>query len=118
VSLHFFAVRVEEHRLVAAEIDPSSAAALLDAAHPLLLGTADDLAKVAQRLGFPLVTIARAGPRRVSATARTESESSTPRRTAAVSEPVAALSQAAARGLFGIRWDESHRRARTTARVA
>jgi len=116
MTLHYFAVRVEEHRLVAAEIDSSAAAALLDAAHPLLLGTAEDLAKVAQRLKRPLVIIARAEPRRVSAAPRTAPGSFPAHPGAAASGPVAAVSQPAARGLFGTSWGEE--RTRTTARVA
>jgi len=103
VTLHFFAVRVEEHRVVAAEIDPSAAAALLDAAHPLLLGTAEDLAKVAQRFRRPLVTITRAEPRHPSA---------------AVPEPAAVISQGAARSLFSIPWRGWRAHGQTAARVA
>ena len=71
VSLHFFAVRVEEHRVVAAEVTPAVAAELLDAAQPLLLGTAEELSKLAQRLRRPLVTIARAAPLQPSSPTRT-----------------------------------------------
>ena len=104
VTLHFYAIRCEEHRLVAAEIDPPAAAALLAAAHPLLLGTAEDLAKVAQRLNRPLVTIARAEPCRSAAAARTAQEALRPPARTAAPEPVAVIPQAEARGLFGIRW--------------
>ena len=118
MTLHFFAVRVEEHRVVAAEIDPSAAAALLDAAHPLLLGTAEDLAKVAQRFRRPLVTIARAEPRRSSATVQTARESLPPRPLAAVPEPVAVPSQRAAHSLFGMPWGAGRSRNQAAARVA
>ena len=59
MTLHIFVVRVEEHRVVAAEIQDHAAAASLDAGYPVLLGTAEDLGKVARRLRRPLVTIAR-----------------------------------------------------------
>jgi hypothetical protein len=88
---------------VAAEIDSAAAAVLLDAAHPLLLGTAEDLAKVAQRYRRPLVTIARAEPRRASA---------------AVPEPAAVVSQRAVRSLFRIPWRGGRSRGQTAARVA
>ena len=103
MTLHFFALRVEDQRLVAAEIDPTAAAALLDAAHPLLLGTADDLANVAQRFRRPLVTIARAEPRRPAA---------------AMPEPAAVVSQRAGRRLFPIPWRGWRWHGQTAARVA
>ena len=118
MTLHYFAVRVEEHRVVAAEIDSPAAAALLDAAHPLLLGTAEDLAKVARRFRRPLVTIARAEPRRSSAVIQTAPESLPPRPVAATAEPVAAVSQGAARSLFGMPWRVGRSRDQTAARVA
>ena len=93
VALHFYAIRVEEHRLVAAEIDSAAAASLLVAAQPLLLGTAEDLAKVAQRLRRPLVTIARAVPSRSSAAARTPLQGSHTAASTPLPEPVAALPQ-------------------------
>lgn len=55
----FFALRVESHRVVAAEIPDKSAAALLDAAQPILLATPDSLAKFARKLQKPLVLISR-----------------------------------------------------------
>ena len=57
MSIQFFAVRVETFRLVAAEIHDRAAAALLDAAQPVLLGTVEDLRRLAARLRRPLVTI-------------------------------------------------------------
>lgn len=102
VTLHFFAIRIEERRVVAAEIEPSAAAALLDAAHPLLLGTGEDLAKVAQRFRRPLVTIARAAPRRSSAAASAVPNTLRPRSLAPAPVAVAGLRQPAARGLFGM----------------
>jgi hypothetical protein len=118
VTLHFYAIRVEERRLVAAEIDPPAAAVLLDAAHPLLLGTAEDLAKVAQRLRRPLVTIARSEPRPSPAAVRTTPESLPPRSPATTAEPVEAVSQGAARSLFRLPWRAGRARGQTAARVA
>jgi hypothetical protein len=118
VTLHFYAIRVEEHRLVAAEIDPPAAAALLDAAHPLLLGTAEDLTKVAQRFRRPLVTIARSEPRRPLAAVRTTPESLPPGVPATIAEPAVAVSQGAARSLFKLPWRSGRARGQTAARVA
>ena len=67
MSVHFFAVRIETFRLVAAEVDDRAAAALLDAGQPLLLGTVEDLSKLAARLQRPLLTISRAPTRSASA---------------------------------------------------
>jgi hypothetical protein len=114
VPHQLFAVRVEEHRVVAAEVDPTAAASLLDAAQPLLLGTAEDLGKVARRFERPLVTIARAEPRRSSGAARQTPAASRP----PVPEPVAEFSQPEARGLFGMRWRAGRSHDRTAARVA
>ena len=118
MPLHFFAIRVEEHRVVAAEIDPEAAAALLDAAHPFLLGTAEDLAKVAQRFRRPLVTIARVRSQAVPAAVRTAPEPSPSRPLAAVPEPVPVLSQPAARGLFGMPRRAGRSRDQAAVRVA
>ena len=60
MSVHIFAVRVETFRLVAAEVHDQAAAALLDAGQPILLGTVEDLHKLAARLQRPLLTISRA----------------------------------------------------------
>ncbi|MCL4202975.1 MAG: hypothetical protein KJ000_10780 [Pirellulaceae bacterium] len=68
MAQHLYAIRVETNRLVAAEIDPATAAQLLDRACPLLLGTAEHLARVAQRLGRPLVMIARGASGRSAST--------------------------------------------------
>ena len=60
MSVHFFAVRIETFRLVAAEIHDQAAAAMLDAGQPILLGTVEELRKLAARLRRPLLTISRA----------------------------------------------------------
>ncbi len=66
MSIHFFAIRIETFRVVAAEIHDGAAAALLDAGQPILLGTVEELSKLAARLGRPLLTISRAPTRLVS----------------------------------------------------
>ncbi len=63
MSVHLFAVRIETFRLVAAEIHDRAAAALLDAGQPILLGTVEELGKLAARLRRPLLTISRAPTR-------------------------------------------------------
>ena len=60
MSVHIFAVRIERLRLVAAEIHDRAAATLLDAGQPILLGTVEELNKLATRLQRPLLTISRA----------------------------------------------------------
>lgn len=57
MTVQYFAIRIETHRVVAAEIPDRSAAALLDAGQPVLLGTKADLSKLATRLHRPLLTI-------------------------------------------------------------
>ena len=59
MSIHFFAIRIETHRLVAAEIHDRAAATLLAAGQQVLLGTVEELGKLATRLQRPLVTISR-----------------------------------------------------------
>jgi len=66
MAVHLFALRVEPHRLVAAEITDGAAAALVDAGEPVLLGTVEELRRLAFRLRRPLVTISRAPSRPAS----------------------------------------------------
>jgi hypothetical protein len=58
MSIPIFAIRVEADLLLAAEIDDQVAATVLDSGQPILLGTAEELADVARRLGRSLVTVA------------------------------------------------------------
>jgi len=118
VSLSYYALRVEERRVVAAEVDASVAAESLDAAQPLLLGTAEDLSRLAQRLGRPLVSIARSEPRQGSVVPRTVKESPPPGRAAGISEPVAAILPPLRRNLFGVLWNAARSRNRPMGRVA
>lgn len=78
MSVHIFAVRVEMFRLVAAEVHDQAAAALLDAGQPILLGTVEELHKLAARLQRPLLTISRAPMRSAPAWNPTPSRPSRP----------------------------------------
>ena len=116
MTLHFYAVRVEEHRVVAAEVDAWAAAALLESAHPLLLGTAEDLSGVARRFQRPLVSLARAERPGSSATLPGARESSPADVPAARPQPLAPAAKCA--GLFRIAWRAGRAREQDAARVA
>lgn len=62
MPLYYFALRIESHSLVAAEVSDETAAALLDRGEPLLLGTFTELGALSHRLGLPLITISRTVP--------------------------------------------------------
>jgi hypothetical protein len=64
--IRFFAVCVEPHRIVVAEIQDRAVAAVLDSGKQVLLGTVQDLNKLAQRLGRQLVTFSCTSPARVA----------------------------------------------------
>ncbi len=55
--LHYFALRIESHSLVAAEVSSETAALLLQQAEPIMLGSFSELGALAHRLGLALVTI-------------------------------------------------------------
>lgn len=59
MPLYYFALRIESHSLVAAEVSDQTAASLLDRGEPLLLGTFSELGALSHRLGLPLITISR-----------------------------------------------------------
>ena len=87
MSVHFFAIRIETHRLVAAEVHDRAAAALLDAGQQILLGTVEELGKLAARLQRPLVTISCAPTRAVPRCSTAITRVSRPEPSSAATEP-------------------------------
>lgn len=64
-NVHWYAVRMEPMRLVAAEVRDQTAAAVLDAGQPLLLATEAELIALARRRHMAVTILARQalGPR-------------------------------------------------------
>lgn len=63
MDARLYRICVDEHRLVAAEIDCRQAAEALDQGRPLLLGSAAELNTLARRLQKALIVIAAAARR-------------------------------------------------------
>lgn len=91
MSSRLFAIHLEAHRLVAAEVGDAAGALLLDAGHQVFLGRVEELAKLARRLGRPLVTVSRATTAlsRRNSPPSPDPDSRDPRRVAALAAPLA-----------------------------